>query len=104
MIMMMSFTGQGTATLEAWTKEGNFDAVFAPCGGGGLISGTYLATQLFSSKAKVFACEPLLANDAAESYRTGIIKRFEKSPMTIADGTRTLSVSQRTLQYIQKKN
>lgn len=96
--------GQGTATLEAWTKEGNFDAVFAPCGGGGLISGTYLATQLFSSKAKVFACEPLLANDAAESYRTGIIKRFEKSPMTIADGTRTLSVSQRTLQYIQKLN
>lgn len=96
--------GQGTAALEAWMQEGNFDAVFAPCGGGGLISGTYLATRLFSLKTKVFACEPLMANDAAESYKTGIIKRFEKSPMTIADGTRTLSVSQRTLQYIQKLN
>lgn len=96
--------GQGTAAFEAWTKEGGFDAVFAPCGGGGLISGTYLATQLFSDKAKVFACEPLMANDAAESYRIGAIKRFEKSPMTIADGTRTLSISERTFQYIKKLN
>jgi len=96
--------GQGTAAFEAWTKEGGFDAVFAPCGGGGLISGTYLATRLFSDKSKVFACEPLMANDAADSYKTGIIKRFEKSPMTIADGTRTLSVSERTFQYIKKLN
>lgn len=96
--------GQGTAAFEAWTKEGGFDAVFAPCGGGGLISGTYLATRLFSDKAKVFACEPLMANDAADSYKTGIIRRFEKSPMTIADGTRTLSVSERTFQYIKKLN
>jgi threonine dehydratase len=51
---------------------------------------------------KVFACEPLMANDAAQSYKTGVIKRFEKSPLTIADGTRTLSVSERTLQYIKK--
>ena len=96
--------GQGTAAFEAWKKEGGFDAVFAPCGGGGLISGTYLATRLFSDKAKVFACEPLIANDAADSYKTGIIRRFEKSPMTIADGTRTLSVSERTFQYIKKLN
>lgn len=96
--------GQGTAAFEAWIKEGRFDAIFAPCGGGGLISGTYLATRLFSDKAKVFACEPLIANDAAQSYRTGVIKRFEKSPMTIADGTRTLSISERTFQYIKQLN
>ncbi len=96
--------GQGTAALEAWTKEGDFDAVFAPCGGGGLISGTYLATRLFCPKAQIYACEPLMANDAAESYKTGVIKRFEKSPMTLADGTRTLGVSERTFQYIKKLN
>lgn len=96
--------GQGTAALEAWMQEGNFDAVFAPCGGGGLISGTYLATRLFSEKTKVFACEPLMANDAAESYRNGVIKRFKQSPMTIADGTRTLGVSERTFQYIKRLN
>lgn len=96
--------GQGTASLEAWEKEGNFDAVFAPCGGGGLISGTYLATRLFSDNAKIFASEPLIANDATESYRTGNIKRFSATPMTIADGARTLSISPRTFQYIKKLN
>lgn len=93
--------GQGTAALEAWISEGDFDAVFAPCGGGGLISGTYLASCLFSQNASIYACEPMIANDAAESYRTGIIKRFEKSPMTIADGARTLGISKRTFQYIK---
>lgn len=96
--------GQGTAALEAWDAEKDFDAVFVPCGGGGLSSGTYLATRLFSNKAKVFAGEPMIANDAAESYRTGKIKRFASMPMTIADGTRTLSISERTFQYIKKLN
>ncbi len=94
--------GQGTATLEAWMEAGDFDAVFAPCGGGGLISGTYLATRLFSDTAKVYASEPLMANDAAESYRTGIIQRLPVSPLTIADGTRTLAISARTFQYIKQ--
>ena len=94
--------GQGTVALESWMQEGDFDAVFAPCGGGGLISGTYLATRLFSNEAKVYACEPQIANDAAESYRTGKIKRFKTMPMTIADGTRTLGISERTFQYIKK--
>lgn len=94
--------GQGTAAFEAWVEEGGFDAVFAPCGGGGLISGTYLATRLFSERTKVFAAEPKMANDAAQSYRTGLIQRFSTSPLTIADGTRTLSISERTFQYIKK--
>lgn len=94
--------GQGTAAFEAWVQEYQFDAVFAPCGGGGLISGTYLATRLFSETAKVYAVEPAMANDAAQSYKTGVIKRFQTSPMTIADGTRTLSISERTFQYIKK--
>lgn len=94
--------GQGTAALEAWMSEGNFDAVFAPCGGGGLISGTYLATRLFSDTAQVFAAEPQIANDASQSYRLGHIKRFDTTPMTIADGARTLGVSERTFQYIKK--
>jgi threonine dehydratase len=96
--------GQGTAALEAWKEAGDFDAVFAPCGGGGLISGTYLATQLFSQNAKVYAAEPQIANDAAQSFKTGTISRFETTPMTIADGTRTLSISERTFQYIKKLN
>lgn len=94
--------GQGTAAFEAWMEQDSFHAVFAPCGGGGLISGTYLASQLFSPAAQIFACEPAIANDAARSYKTGMIQGFETMPPTIADGTRTLRISERTFQYIQK--
>lgn len=94
--------GQGTAVLEAWLEEGDFDAVFIPCGGGGLISGSYLATRLFSSTAQIYGCEPTIANDAASSYATGRIHSFEKTPMTIADGARTLYLSQRTFQYVRQ--
>lgn len=100
--------GQGTAALEAWEdlkKEeagGSFDAVFAPCGGGGLISGTFLATRVFSPQTKIFAAEPAQANDAARSYNTGKIFRFADTPKTIADGARTLSISDRTFHYIDQ--
>ncbi len=94
--------GQGTAALEAWEDEGKFDAVFAPCGGGGLISGTFLATRLFSAEAEVYAVEPVIANDAAQSFASGKIVRFNDMPKTIADGVRTLSVSPRTFHFIQQ--
>lgn len=94
--------GQGTAALEAWEDEGNFDAVFAPCGGGGLISGTLLATRLFSSEAKVYAAEPAMDNDAARSCASGKIFRFRDTPKTIADGARTLGVSPRTFHFIRQ--
>ncbi|MDI1228969.1 MAG: serine/threonine dehydratase [bacterium] len=94
--------GQGTAAYEAWEELKNLDAVFAPCGGGGLISGTFMATRLFSPDAEVFAAEPLIANDAAQSFRSGKIVRFDDMPKTIADGVCTLSVSPRTFHYIQQ--
>lgn len=94
--------GQGTAALEAWEAEGNFDAVFTPVGGGGLVSGTFLATRLFSAEAEVYAAEPETANDAARSYASGKIFRFEDTPKTIADGVRTLGVSARTFEYIRQ--
>jgi threo-3-hydroxy-L-aspartate ammonia-lyase len=94
--------GQGTAALEAWQDEKSFDAVFAPCGGGGLISGTFLATRLFSPGARVYAAEPAAANDAARSFRAGAIFRFPDMPKTIADGARTLGVSERTFHYIRQ--
>lgn len=94
--------GQGTAALEAWQDEGEFDAVFAPCGGGGLLSGTYLATKLMSKSALVFASEPKMANDASRSYKSGKIFRFDASPMTIADGVRTPGVCERTFNYLKK--
>lgn len=94
--------GQGTACFEALKTGIQPDAVFATCGGGGWLSGTYLATRLLSPHTLVFGVEPRQANDAAQSYRCGSVIRFDESPQTIADGARTLSVSERTFQYLQK--
>jgi threo-3-hydroxy-L-aspartate ammonia-lyase len=94
--------GQGTACLEALEDSGDVDAVFAPCGGGGLLSGTWLATQLLSSSARVYGVEPLMANDTAQSLRSGEIITLPQTPMTIADGARTLHISERTFYYLKQ--
>lgn len=95
-------SGQGTAALEAILEIGKPDAIFAPCGGGGLLGGTYLASLGFLPEAKVFGCEPLNANDAASSFAKGEIVGFEETPNTIADGARTLKVSTQSFLYLQQ--
>ncbi len=94
--------GQGTSALEAISEIGEVDAIFASCGGGGLISGCFLAAQSLSPKAKIFACEPLNANDVALSVREGRIVGFEDTPNTIADGARTLATSEICFQYLKQ--
>lgn len=95
-------SGQGTACFEALKEIGEVDLVFAPCGGGGLVSGSYLATLGLSKKAKTFACEPENANDVATSIMTGAIVGFDETPDTIADGARTLKVTEQSFQYLKK--
>lgn len=98
----------GAATLAYETLnqlETIPDAIFAACGGGALLSGTYLGTKAHDEKTKnckIFGAEPTIANDAARSYKLGKIVGFEESPLTIADGLRTLKVSERTFKYLQK--
>jgi len=95
--------GQGSACYEALTDiTETIDAVFAPCGGGGLLSGTYLATQELSPGSKVIGCEPVTANDAAISLRNGEIFSFKHSPDTICDGVMTLSIADITFEYLKK--
>lgn len=96
--------GQGTSCHEALSEIGTVDAIFATCGGGGWLSGTYLATQGLCPSAHVIGCEPLLGNDATQSFRTGKIVALPQAPNTIADGARTLKVAERTFQYLQKLN
>lgn len=96
--------GQGTACYEALQEGVMPHAVFAPCGGGGLLSGTLLAARAFSSDIKVYAGEPEQANDASISYNTGKIFSFSDSPKTLADGARTMAVSSTTFHYLQQLN
>lgn len=98
----MVIAGQGTACFEALESGIKPAAIFATCGGGGLLSGTYLAKELCSRDSLVFAGEPANANDAARSYSSGQIVSFTDSPKSIADGALTLAVSPRTFHYLQK--
>lgn len=54
----MVIAGQGTACLEALQEDFKPKAIFATCGGGGLLSGTYLASQLLSPESLIYAGEP----------------------------------------------
>lgn len=78
------------------------DAIFAACGGGALLSGVYIGSRISGLESKIFGCEPAIANDATNSYKLGKIVGFAESPQTIADGLRTLKVSERTFKYLQK--
>ncbi|MHA2298119.1 MAG: pyridoxal-phosphate dependent enzyme [Candidatus Hodarchaeales archaeon] len=80
--------GAGTAAFELIDEVGNLDVVMAPVGGGGLLSGTSIATKGLCSKARVYGIEPKNADDAYRSFKAG--KIFPSiNPNTIADGLRT---------------
>lgn len=83
--------GQGTATLELYDEVGSLDMLLAPVGGGGLISGTAVASKGQMSSCRVIGVEPELADDAQRSFRSQTLVRIPHSP-TIADGTRTPSL------------
>jgi threonine dehydratase len=95
--------GASTLTYEA-LEDLNYtpDAIFAACGGGALLSGVYLGSRAADKVCKIYGAEPKIANDAARSYKLGKIIGFEESPQTIADGLRSLKVSKRTFNYLQK--
>lgn len=76
------------------------DIVVVPVGGGGLISG--IVKGLEGSDISVIGAEPLMANDAARSLRTGEIVRNNIEPQTIADGARTVSLGKYNWEIIRK--
>ncbi|WP_136684019.1 beta-hydroxyaspartate dehydratase BhcB [Falsirhodobacter xinxiangensis] len=77
--------GQGTCALELETQADGLDAVIAPIGGGGMVSGTVLALSEAAPDRRIFAAEPEQADDAARSFRAGHIIA-DDAPDTIADG------------------
>jgi threonine dehydratase len=79
--------GNASATLELMEQRNGLNAIFTPVGGGGLISGTALAAHYFSP-IKVYGAEPLGADDAYRSFKTGKLIPMV-NPKTIADGLRT---------------
>ena len=80
--------GQGTAALEMIEDLGTLDAMIAPIGGGGLMSGTCVTTRSLLPEAKLFGAEPAGADDAYRSLKEGKIIP-QTDPDTICDGLLT---------------
>ena len=80
--------GAGTAALELIEEVEELDYMYAPVGGGGLLSGTSIATKGCCPQARVIGVEPENADDAFRSFRDGKIYP-SINPNTIADGLRT---------------
>jgi len=97
---MSVILGQGTAAKELFELRPKLEAVFAPVGGGGLIAGTVLATELLEGKCKVYGGEPLEADDAYRSLKSGKIE-VNKTANTIADGLKT-NLGDQNFPIIQK--
>lgn len=93
--------GQGTCARELIEEAGPLDAIVAPVGGGGLISGTCIATRAMAPRAKVFAAEPEKADDAFRSKQAGHLVE-DDAPQTIADGLRA-SLKPITFHYVQNE-
>jgi threonine dehydratase len=93
--------GQGTAALELLEDYPDLDALVAPVGGGGLISGCSIAAKSRRVGIRIFGVEPALGNDVFLSMEAG--HRVEiPPPDTIADGLRTPSPGEWTFPIIQK--
>jgi threonine dehydratase/serine racemase len=80
--------GQATAALELLDQVAGLQAVVAPVGGGGLASGTCVTVGGIDPAIRVFAAEPLGADDAARSLAAGRLIP-QTGPDTIADGLLT---------------
>ncbi|MDN7605389.1 threo-3-hydroxy-L-aspartate ammonia-lyase [Burkholderia multivorans] len=93
--------GQGTAAMELFDEVGPLDAVFTPLGGGGLLSGTALATRALSPDARLYGVEPEAGNDGQQSFRSGAIVHID-TPRTIADGAQTQHLGNITFPIIRR--
>ncbi len=87
--------GNAGLATELFALGLELDFIIAPIGGGGLTSGLVKAVERSGKKTKVFAAEPLLSNDAAESFRAGHIVSLPDESTTIADGARVLRLGDR---------
>jgi threonine dehydratase len=77
--------GQGTCSRELMEQVPGLDAVIAPIGGGGMISGTCLTLSNTAPGVEIYAAEPEQADDAYRSFKAGHIIA-DDAPNTIADG------------------
>ncbi|HKL65172.1 MAG TPA: pyridoxal-phosphate dependent enzyme [Roseovarius sp.] len=77
--------GQATCSAELIEQVEGLDAVIAPIGGGGMVSGTCLTLSNLAPDVQIYAAEPEQADDACRSFKAGHIIA-DDAPVTVADG------------------
>lgn len=92
-------TGQGTAAKELFESVGELDVLFVGLGGGGMLSGTTLATHALSPDCTLIGVEPQAGNDGQRSFNSGEIVHID-TPDTIADGAQTQHLGNYTFPII----
>ena len=90
--------GQGTCSKEFMEQTGGLDAVIAPIGGGGMVSGTCLTLSTLAPECKIIAAEPEQADDAYRSFKAGYIIA-DDAPKTVADGL-LVPLKERTWHFV----
>jgi threonine dehydratase len=97
----MIMAGQGTAALELLEEIGAVDALIAPIGGGGLISGCATIAKALHPSIRVFGVEPEGGNDTFLSMIAGQ-RVAVPHPETIADGLRSPKPGELTFPVVQR--
>jgi len=91
--------GQGSIALEMLDEKSDLDAIIAPVGGGGLISGIAVASKSINPNIKVIGIASAGAPAMKLSYDAG--KAIDTTSVrTIADGIAVRDTSPVTLDYI----
>jgi len=93
--------GQGTAARELIEEAGPLDLLLAPCGGGGLLSGSALAARGLLPSCRVIGVEPAAGDDATRSFQTKSLQTVN-NPKTVADGARTPSLGSLTFPLVME--
>lgn len=91
--------GQGTCPRELMEQTGGLDAVVAPIGGGGMVSGTCLWLSHAAPETAIYAAEPEQADDAYRSFKAGHIIA-DDAPQTVADGLK-VPLKENTWHFVQ---
>jgi threonine dehydratase len=85
-------SGNGTIGLEIVEDLPDVDAVIAPLGGGGLLSGTAIAVKALRPDVRVYAAEPETAAPLAQSFAAGRAVYVDRWTASFVDGAGGRSV------------
>jgi threonine dehydratase len=92
--------GAGTVVREFLEDAPDLEVIVTPVGGGGLLSGSAISARSHHPSLKVIGVEPIAADDAYQSWKSGHIVTLQTSPTTMADGVRTVAIGKRNFEVM----